>query len=278
MQRRVVAWFSSLQSMIKVAPLPGQRDASEYAPSYLNSALITVLKQAKLQVVGRTDPPVNQWITYFWDNRAALAAAINILKEAISKPVFWLLGSYEGGYQLTSSSISRPPTELEILARRRLLAWDVVQKLKDYPYGHVPVIVRVTEVSEIIWPSTQGFGHFDGVRLAVFSKDEEPYEVYSEWLRYVRQSDAYSPFDLIVSDFQAPLGCRAWLCPYGCEDRDHATIALTDRSSNQIAEDFAQRLDLPLISAQCTQEEWQEWEFNGKLFQGLTEGIEQVCR
>lgn len=259
-------WFQSLVSRVDTCPVTPQTVTARHEPSRLNAGVLTRVRldQVRLRYPdNRPSAPRLQWYPCFWSDPSALAAALEVLTDPIRDPVYWVMGAYEGGWTISSPrrpAVESRVTELDTLAARGLLPADVAAKLRGQRLSKVPLIFRTESSDAILLPYDQGYGHSIGVRIAIFARAEEPIAAYEAWLAAVRSEEPYQPPLFTTDDRLAPEGCRAWIAPYGVEDREQALVAVTDRSVEDTARSMAHVLNIPFAAVHVTTAEWIAWE------------------
>jgi len=184
----------------------------------------------------------------FWRTPHIAGTVLNLLLEDVDDPIIWVMGEYL-------------IDEISELQMSGLLQSDLrIPERKPGMPSTVDVILRVTEVDKLRLPENQGFSHWCGARIAVFSRAQEPTEVYKVWLSYFSSPGDNILRQLLCEDESVIDGATAFISPYGVEDREHAVVAKAGWSSKELAQVIADRLSLPLLTTNCSKEDLIPWE------------------
>jgi hypothetical protein len=199
----------------------------------------------------------------------AVAALLRILEFKPNEQALWLMGAFEGSLMGGGGKRTPVSSEMAQLVDRSLLPQDILPDLLAGPPGHVDVIVRPHRLTDMVFPGAQGYGHYEGVRIAIFPQELEPEQSYLEWLEAVRTTHRPARWDALTSDTAAPLNCSYWVCPFGAERREHAVIAATVEDPKAVVHRLADELKLPVVRFPCTHDEWLDWDWDCTPPQGM---------
>ncbi len=260
-----VVWFADLCDHIDAVRVAG--DGALYKTGRVPSCLITVLRDtvapdgSLMPVAYRPGATSWRWDPFFWRQPGVAKKALATIADGVSDPVIWLMGEYSSSdfEALHSSGLLPDGLEMPIAARRGGAA--------------VRLVLRLKAPSEAVLPRDQGLGLCPGVRAMLFAAEEEPLDLYQEWVE-AAQGKRASPIDaLLTSDERVLEGCAGWLAPFGLEDREFAILAKSDTSPADLAVKFANTMELPLLVSHCTISEFGDWEVNHVLPRDLAEQL-----
>ena len=257
--------------------------------THWSTCVITTLERLKLAQApsnySASEACSYHWTTRFWrptgePNTAfkptqVCLATIACLCKGLRRPVIWVYGEFSN-------------TDARLLVNQGLLAPEAVRSVSslrsiELPSGarvsqsvHFPLILRIVSIDDLLLPFEQGFGHWAGVRVAIFETGSEPIDIYDRWQHRVCVNsstdweefalpggDRWSEHTLFTSDSVAPPNARAWMSPFGCEIREFALIAKDGIEAQSLASEIAKTVKLPLVVSRCNINDFRDWEING---------------
>lgn len=260
-----VAWFSSLPTRVTTIASSELRSRL-FGPTELGASILTVIASSSIHVVqnendcGNNSESHIELFPVLWSDASITRTLLEYAARFTPIPEYWIVGSYEAAV-MTHDGRMRC-TEIAALANHGFLSRAIADQLCATIRGHATVIYRTNRIDEIIFPETQGYGHFEGARIAVWRANDESDAAYKAWESEILQCSKNSE-PIRLGDLCAPVGCEAWVSPFGVERREAAVVAQVEQTPREIATRFARALRLPMIEVPCSEEEWRMWEWAG---------------
>ena len=255
--RRVLVHFARLDRQVSTIGVGG--DSSDLVRTgTISAGVLAVMCE---HVVTKVMTSTGEWVAHngtVWSSAAwarfVVDALLEVVTSEVTDPVVWVMGEFLSSDSAKLEEIGLIPEGVPLPVARGHRA----QSSK--------LILRVVRPSDVVLPSEQGLGHMTGARIAVFSRQEEPGQLYDEWLAVARsgvvtRQGVVSRLDpLLESDTCAPDGAAGWLAPFGEEDRNHVLVAKAGTDPSTLAAQLADRLELPLVVSNCGPDEFRQWE------------------
>jgi hypothetical protein len=275
LEERACVWFPKLSAAVRSEEFGFVSGGGHVAGREMPRAAVTLLAGPIMppaaQRSARTREGITPYIPSFWRTRA-LGASLTIAAQGVVDPRYLVFGMYA----LERSGKHLPDNPFDPSWLSQYYSENVIDVLLSRPHFLVPLLYICDSTSNLILPGDQGYGNTPGARIAVYEGVAQVRAIRAAWLTQLSQANAPVHDRLFSSDDMAPAGCRGWLCPYGEEDREFASVAVAGMRPEEIASHIAALLSLPLIGSDATDEQLLEWHFEDKLPPGVPEALDAL--